>query len=155
MSARFALADSRAAVHVGANDNKRDDQTRGAKSGMPDIDFNAPNLCKRIETLNEYEIDQLPFGVILLNREGTVLYYSKTEARLSGYGENPVGRNMFDISACMGSDNFRGRVTRAMEQGPVDLEFGWPGDFGYPKRELRIRVQSSRSGGVWMFIERD
>ena len=55
----------------------------------------------------------------------------------------------------MGSDNFRGRVTRAMEQGPVDLEFGWPGDFGDSKRELRIRVQSSRSGGVWMFIERD
>ena len=113
-----------------------------------DIDFNAPNLGKRIEALNQYEIDQLPFGVILLNREGTVLYYSATEARLSGYGESPVGRNMFEISACMGSDNFR-------EQGPVDLEFGWPGDFGDPKRELRIRVQSSRSGGVWMFIERD
>ena len=122
---------------------------------MPDIDFNAPNLGARIETLNEYEIDQLPFGVILLNREGTVLYYSATEARLSGYGKSPVGQNMFEISACMGSDSFRGRVTRAMEQGPVDLEFGWPGDFGNPDRELRIRVQSSRSGGVWMFIERD
>ena len=34
---------------------------------MPDIaiDFNAPNLGARIETLNQYEIDQLPFGVIL------------------------------------------------------------------------------------------
>src|SRR4029077_11538449 len=96
----------------------------GTSYGMPDIDidFNAPNLGKRIETLNQYEIDQLPFGVILLNREGTVLYYSATEACLSGYGESPVGRNMFEISACMGSDNFRGRVTRAMEQGPVDLE---------------------------------
>ena len=106
------------------------------KKGMPntEIDFNAPNLGKRIETLNQYEIDQLPFGVILLNRRGTVLYYSATEARLSGYGESPVGRNMFEISACMGSDNFRGRVTRAaMEQGPVDLEFGWPGDFGGSK----------------------
>jgi photoactive yellow protein len=123
--------------------------------GMLDIDFNAPNLGTRIETLNQYEIDQLPFGVILLNREGIVLYYSATEARLSGYGKSPVGQNMFEISTCMGSDNFRGRVTRAMEQGPVDLEFGWPGDFGDPKRELRIRVQSSRSGGVWMFIERD
>jgi len=127
------------------------------KFGMPDIeiDFNASNLGKRIEALNQYEIDQLPFGVILLNHEGTVLYYSATEARLSGYGKNPVGRNMFEISACMGGDNFRGRITRAMEQGPVDLEFGWPGDFADPKRELRIRVQSSRSGGVWMFIERD
>ena len=42
-----------------------------------------------------------------------------------------------------------------MEAGPVNLEMGWPGDFGDPTRELRIRVQSSRNGGVWLFIERD
>lgn len=42
-----------------------------------------------------------------------------------------------------------------MEEGPVDLEFGWPGDYCDPSRELRIRIQSSRKGGVWMFIERD
>ena len=51
--------------------------------------------------------------------------------------------------------DLRGRLTRAMEEGPVDLEFGWTGDYADPQRELRIRVQSSRRGGVWMFIERD
>ena len=44
---------------------------------------------------------------------------------------------------------------RASEAGPVDLEFGWPGDYGDPDRELRIRVQSARPGGFWIFIERD
>jgi hypothetical protein len=38
-------------------------------------------------------------------------------------------------------DAFRGRIERTMEQGPVDLEIGWPGDYGDPQRELRIRVQ--------------
>ena len=119
------------------------------------IDFEAPDLAARVEQCSQFELDNLPFGVILLDREGTVLFYSATEARLSGYGENPLGQNLFAISACLGSDDFRGRIERAMEAGPVNLEMGWPSDFGHPTRELRIRVQSSRSGGVWLFIERD
>lgn len=119
------------------------------------IDFDVPDLAARIEQMSQHELDNLPFGVILLDREGTVLFYSATEARLSGYGENPLGQNLFAISACLGSDDFRGRIERAMEAGPVNLEMGWPGDFGDPTRELRIRVQSSRNGGVWLFIGRD
>ena len=119
------------------------------------IDFNAPDLAARAEQVSQSELDNLPFGVILLDRAGTVLFYSATEARLSGYGASPVGQNLFEISRCMNGDDFRGRLTRAMEEDPVDLEFGWPGDYGDPSRELRIRVQSSRQGGVWMFIERD
>ncbi len=42
-----------------------------------------------------------------------------------------------------------------MDKGPVDLEIGWPGDYGDPSRELRIRVQSARNGGLWLFMERD
>ena len=119
------------------------------------IDFNASDLAARIEQSSQYDLDQLPFGVILLDREGKVLFYNATEARLSGYGESPVGQNLFEISSCLGSNDFRGRLMRAMEEGPLDLEFGWPRDFANPERELRIRVQSARNGGMWLFIERD
>ena len=119
------------------------------------VDFNAPDLAAQIETLSQHELDNLPFGVILLDRAGVVLFYSATEARLSGYRANPVGRNMFEIARCMSTGDFRSRLMRAMDEGPVDLEFGWPGDYADPQRELRIRVQSARRGGVWMFIERD
>jgi photoactive yellow protein len=130
-------------------------QERGGSMTAATIDFNAPDLAARIEQVSQHDLDNLPFGVIQLDRDGTVLFYSATEARLSGYGEVPLGQNLFDISRCMKGDDFRGRLTRAMEEGPVDLEFGWPGDYADPARELRIRVQSSRTGGVWMFIERD
>lgn len=119
------------------------------------IDFNAPDLAARIEQLSQYELDRLPFGVILLDREGTVLFYSVTEARQSGYAGSPMGQNFFAVSRCMGGEDFRGRIMRAIETGPVDLEFGWPGDYADPTRELRIRVQSSRANGFWIFIERD
>ena len=119
------------------------------------IDFDTPDLAALIEQSSQFDLDRLAFGVILLDREGKVLFYSATEARLSGYGDNPIGQNLFTVSKCFAGDDFRGRIARAMEQGPVDFEFGWLGDFNDPRRELRIRVQSARNGGMWMFIERD
>jgi photoactive yellow protein len=119
------------------------------------IDFDAPDLAAHIEQLSQSDRDQLPFGVILLDRDGTVLFYSETEARQSGYGALPIGQNFFAVTRCMAGDDFRGRILGALEAGPVDLEFGWSGDFADPKRDLRIRVQSARQGGVWIMIERD
>jgi photoactive yellow protein len=122
---------------------------------MESIDFDTPDLSARIEQLSQHELDNLPFGVILIDRVGTILFYSKTEARQSGYNAIPLGKNLFEVAPCMRADGFESRLLRAMEEGPVDLELGWPRDFSDPTRELRIRVQSSRRGGVWMFIERD
>ena len=119
------------------------------------VNFDAPNLAAEIEQLNHSELDHLPFGVILLDREGTVLFYSETEARQSGFGKIPTGQNLFALSSCMASDDFQGRITRAIEKGPVDLEFGWTGDFADPKRDLRFRIQSSSDQGIWIFVERD
>jgi photoactive yellow protein len=122
---------------------------------MATVNFDAPNIARDLEQLTQSELDALPFGVILLDRQGTVLFYSQTEARQSGYGELPLGRNLFEVSRCLESDDFRGRIMRAMEVGPVDIEFVWVGDFTDPKRDMRVRVQSARQGGVWVMAERD
>ena len=119
------------------------------------IDFDAPDLAGRVEQASQFELDHLPFGVILLDREGIVLFYSATEARLSGYGMTPLGKNFFEVGRNPAIGDLRHRIMSALENGPVDLEFGWTGDLADPNRDLRIRVQSSRRGGVWMFIERD
>jgi photoactive yellow protein len=122
---------------------------------MATVDFDAPDLASRLEQLTQAELDRLPFGVILIDRGGRVLFYSETEARQSGYGKPPLGLNLFEVSRCLGSDDFRGRIVRAQEEGAVDIEFGWKGDFSDPKRDMRIRVQSARQGGVWILVERD
>ncbi len=119
------------------------------------VQFDANNLAEQIEQLSQYELDCLPFGVILLDRDGTIVFYSVTEAQKSGYGKIPIGQNLFEISPCMASNDFRGRIKRAMDEGPVDLEFGWAGDFADPNRDLRLRVISSSNNGIWIFVERD
>ncbi len=119
------------------------------------VQFDADNLAEQIEQLSQYELDSLPFGVILLDRDGTVMFYSQTEARKSGYGRIPLGENLFEISPCMAQSDFRGRINSAMEEGPIDLEFGWAGDFADPNRDLRLRVVSSSNDGIWIFVDRD
>jgi photoactive yellow protein len=121
--------------------------------GQAWIDFDAPDLAARVEALDDAERDNLPFGVIHLDREGIVLFYSATEAKLSGYGMTPLGKNFFKVGRNPANGDLRNRIQTAMENGTVDLEFGWTGDLIH--RELRMRVQSARDGGVWLCIERD
>ena len=119
------------------------------------IDFDAPDLVARIEQLSQHQLDHLPFGVVLLDRRCVVQFYSATEARESGYGMEPLGRDFFDVSHCDSKRDFRERLTRAMEAGAGDFELALPGELANPNREVRIRVMSARKGGVWMFMERD
>jgi PAS domain-containing protein len=86
------------------------------------VDFAAADLARHIEQLSQFELDRLPFGVILIDRAGNVLLYSQTEAQQSGYGKVPLGQNLFAVSNCMGSDDFRGRIQRALAQSPVDRQ---------------------------------
>ncbi len=119
------------------------------------VDFEASDLAARIEQLSHDQIDRLSFGVILLDAEGTVVFYSAAERRLSGYPGEPLGRNFFDISRCFGKVDLRTHIMRAMEEGAVDLEFALAGDYDDPLREVRARVQSARQGGIWLFLQRD
>jgi photoactive yellow protein len=120
------------------------------------VRFDAADLVQHIEKLSQYQLDNLSFGVILIDRDGMIRFYSKTEAQKSGYGKDPTGQNLFAISECMASNDFHGRIKRAMDDGPVDLEFGWSGDYDDPTRDLRLRVISaSDNNSIWIFIERD
>ena len=67
------------------------------------VDFNAPDLAARIEALSQHDLDNLPFGVVLLDRQGTILFYSATEARLSGYGGSARQEFFFDMGSASAS----------------------------------------------------
>lgn len=119
------------------------------------IDFDAPDIARRVEALSQHELDHLPFGVILLDRHFIVRFYSATEARESGYGMEPLGRDFFEVSRCDDKVDLRARWLQAMEQGPVDFDLTRTGDLANPRRELRMRIVTARNGGLWLFVDRD
>lgn len=123
--------------------------------GSASVNFDVPDLAAKAAGLQPSELNKLPFGVMRLKRDGTILLYSETEARRSGYNASAQGKNLFAICDRFNGDDFRGRIERGLDRGQVDFELGWTGDYGNPRRDLRIRVQSLDVDSIWVFVERD
>lgn len=123
---------------------------------MAEVSFDAPDVARVLESLSQEKIDALPFGVIRIAEDGTVLLYSATEARLSGFGERrAIGRNFFTLIApCTDTPRFRGRLQEAALRGELDFELGHTGDFDDPGRFVRFRVCSASGGGYWLLAAR-
>lgn len=115
------------------------------------------NLARKVEQLNDSEINALPFGAIRIGHpDGVVQYYSETERLLSGSGDLPrLCLNFFrEIAPCMDGDHYKGRIEQALERGTLDLEFTHIGDFEDRERELTVRVRAASDGGYWVFVKR-
>ena len=122
---------------------------------MPSVDFDAPDLAAQLDALKDSERDALPFGVILVDHQGIIRFYSATETRYAQYPGEKIGQDFFAMAKRSAKDELWNSIQRAMDKGPVDLEFGWAGDHIDQKRQFRLRVQSSNTGGVWLCFERD
>lgn len=119
--------------------------------------FDEPRLAEAVERLSPEAIDALPFGAIRLDAEGRVTFFSATERRQSGLRREALGRLFFaEIAPCMDTDEFRGRIDRALAAGQLDIAFGHVSDMPGGARDvaLDVRVQSV-PGGRWIFLRRE
>ncbi len=61
-----------------------------------ELAFDSVDLLAQLEALPPEEIDQLPFGLIVMNRDGEVVGYSAYESARAGIAPHKVlGRNFF------------------------------------------------------------
>jgi len=120
------------------------------------VDFDAADLAAQLDALTDGERHALPFGIIQVDREGIVRFYSATEERYAKYAGEKIGRNFFEMAKRSTKDELWNSIQRKMEQGGrIDLDFGWAGDHVDPKRQFRLRVVSSSGDRVWLCFERD
>ena len=120
------------------------------------LDFEAADLAARLAALSQVELDVLPFGVVKLDAEGHVIYFSAAEAAQSGFlRHKAMGRDFFgDVAPCIGAPGFRERIDRARITGRLDVRFEHVGDFADPQRAMVVRVVSDVGGGLWVALKR-
>ena len=75
--------------------------------------------------LDQTELDALPFGVIQMDRSGTVLHYNSTESRYSGLSrERVLGRHFFrDVAPCSNNQRVAGRYALAALDETIEYTF--------------------------------
>jgi photoactive yellow protein len=140
------------------------EQGSGASAGAPSVgSFAAPleridddTLPARIERLSPQQLDALPFGVVRLDAEGLVTFYSRTEGEQSGFRDRrAIGRQFFtQIAPCLSTPERLRRIEEARRAGTLDVTFEQIGDFDDADRELHVRVFSAAGGGVWVCLPR-
>lgn len=79
--------------------------TPGGSGPRPNLDLGY------INDVGADELDVLPYGLIVLDSEGNVLFYNETEAQMAGYDREEVtGRNFFgEVAPCTRVKEFQGR----------------------------------------------
>lgn len=113
--------------------------------------FETPDLAAAVELLQPDEVDQLDFGAVCLDAFGIVRVRNRAEDELFPQKISAVGRLFFtDVAPCLNNSHFKGRIDKARAAGTLDIGFKFTRDF--EKRDLRVRVQSGKESGTWIFI---
>lgn len=120
------------------------------------FEFEAKDIASRLAALAPTELDALPFGVVQLDPEGRVIYFSATEAEQSGFlAQRALGRTFFtSVAPCIGTPAFRKRIAKASAEGTLDIQFEQVGDFADPRRVMQVRVLSDTKRGLWVLLRR-
>ncbi len=93
--------------------------------------------------LTQEEVDALPFGVIALDPEGTILGYNKAESSLSGLDpQRVVGRNFFaQIAPCTNIREFAGLYREMVQSGTAQSwEFNFTFRFRTGAKQVHIHL---------------
>jgi photoactive yellow protein len=109
-----------------------------------------------VDALDDSELDRAPFGIICVDREGTILRYNLYESRLARLDRNQVlGRGFFEeIARCTRTDAFEGRFRRFVE-GTLPLEeqrFEYVFDFAFGAQQVVVELHRAPEGERYYFF---
>jgi len=95
-------------------------------------------------------LDLLPYGVVVVDANGVILFYNRREEQISGMARDHVlGRNFFtEVAPCTAVQAFQGRFRNMMEQGIEREEFRFVFPFAQGPRTVQISLQPfTKDGG--------
>jgi photoactive yellow protein len=113
------------------------DSTRDSAFGLP-IDS-----LERLLSMTADEVDELPYGFIILDAEGTILLYNRYEAALARAApEHVVGRNFFhDIAPCTRVAAFHGRFREVASAAPgTSRRFAFRFHFLHGAQDVLVQI---------------
>jgi photoactive yellow protein len=125
----------------------------------PNLDPDARSSIHRVrevEALTRPQLDELPFGVIQVDRDGIVLAYNAIEARLADLDPAKViGKNFFtEVAPCTNVEEFGQRFRDGIARGKLHDTF--PFRFTFSKGPLHVMVTLHHEEGndhAWIFVD--
>jgi photoactive yellow protein len=114
---------------------------------------------ERLASMSADEVNDLPYGFLILDREGVVRLYNRYESRMSRLDpRRVVGRNWFrDIAPCTRVEAFLGRFQRLLHDPAVTSErFAFRFHFMHGAQDVTVQMTRApdEGGSVFMTVVR-
>jgi len=98
----------------------------------------------KVDERTDQELDTLPFGVIGLDEDGTILRYNLYEAQFARLDRNQVlGRDFFkEVARCTRGEGFEGKFRRGVASGATGsfARFPFVFDFKFGTQEVLVEM---------------
>lgn len=116
------------------------------------------DVLTRADVLTESELDNLPVGMIQLDRAGKVLKYNQAESTLARVSkQEAIGKNFFDdVAPCTKVQEFHGKFLEGVEQRNLHTVFNYEFKFrdGRRKDVVISMFYSASTDTVWVLVQR-
>lgn len=118
--------------------------------------MNEKKTADELAQMTREQLDALPYGVIELAADGTILSYNAGEAEISGrQPERVIGRNFFtEVAPCTDVREFHGRFLDLIEHRAVNHEFDFLFTFTPPLNVHITMLYEQRENTVWVMVDR-
>ncbi|XXT16621.1 PAS domain-containing protein [Sorangium sp. So ce429] len=116
-----------------------------------------PVSAERLAEMTSDEVDDLPYGFIMLDEDGVVLLYNRYEQRMSRLpSERVVGRNFFqEIAPCTRVEAFLGRFRALAQQPPGATDrFAFRFHFLHGAQDVYVQFARAPVNRVFMTVHR-
>ncbi len=117
--------------------------------GSQDVD----NILSREPQRAEY----LPFGAVLLDRNGRITKYNKAESMIANRNpEEVIGKNFFnEIAPCAKGKRFHGEFLKFHQTGQINVMFDYKFAYKGANVGVKIHLKSQPDGQhCWLFVKR-
>ena len=121
---------------------------------MVQMEFEQSDVLATLINADEDRLNELPFGVVKMDLNGTVLEYNDTEAKLSGLShENVIGRNFFtQVAPC--TNNFM-VAERYHQNEALDEIIDYVFTYRMRPTEVRLRMlKDANQATQFLLVER-
>lgn len=122
------------------------------------VKFEQDDIANVLSTLNEDQIDNLAFGMITLDGNGTILQYNAAEGAITGRDpKQAIGRNFFDeVAPCTKTPEFHGRFTQGVKSGDLNVMFEYTFDYNMTPTRVRVHMKNApgATGKFWVLVKR-
>jgi len=126
-------------------------------SNLNIIAFGKDDIENKLTNMSATQIDQLAFGAIQLDAQGTILRYNEAEAQITGRQASAViGSNFFrDVAPCTNTSRFKGVFDAGVRTGTLNTMFEYVFDYKMTPTKVKIHMKKVISDGTyWIFVKR-